>query len=85
MRSLEGSSPPVFAVSACGTALRRPRHALVAGGHFRHGRSLLAALIAEQTRQDSWRAIEVIADTHNRRVESYLQRRRHRPWRNRGS
>lgn len=85
MRSLEGSSPPVFAVSTCGAALRRPRHALVPGGHFRHDRSLLAALIAEQTRQDSWRAIEVIADAHNRRVESYLQRRRHRPWRNRGS
>ncbi|ASW92805.1 hypothetical protein BST31_11105 [Mycobacterium marseillense] len=48
-------------------------------------RSCLAALPAEQTRQDSWRSIEVIANRHNRRVESYLQRRRHRPWRNRGS
>lgn len=45
----------------------------------------LAPPIGAQARQDSWRAIEVIASRHNRRVESYLQRRRHRPWRNRGS
>lgn len=85
MRSLEGSAPSVFAASACGIASRRPGQAPVSAGHFTRGRPFLAAFIAEQTRQDSWRAIEVIADTHNRRVESYLQRRRHRPWRNRGS
>lgn len=45
----------------------------------------LTAPVGAQVRQDSWRAIEVIADRHSRRVESYLQRRRHRPWRNRGS
>lgn len=85
MRSLQESSPSVVAVSPCRTALGAPSHASVPAGHFKHGRPFLAALIAEQTRQDSWRAIEVIADTHNRRVESYLQRRRRRPWRNRGS
>ncbi|WP_082975979.1 hypothetical protein [Mycobacterium sp. 1245801.1] len=85
MRSLEGSSPSVFAASACGIALRRLGHAPVPAGHLTRGRPFLAAFIAEQTRQDSWRAIEVITDTHNCRVESYLQRRRHRPWRSRGS
>lgn len=45
----------------------------------------LALPIGAQARQDSWRAIEVIASRHSRSVESYLQRRRHRPWRNRGS
>jgi hypothetical protein len=45
----------------------------------------LAVPIGAQARQDSWCAIEIIASRHNRRVESYLQRRRHRPWRNRGS
>lgn len=45
----------------------------------------LAVPIGAQARQNSWRAIEIIASRHNRRVESYLQRRRHRPWRNRGS
>ncbi|ORB00949.1 hypothetical protein BST30_22150 [Mycobacterium mantenii] len=58
---------------------RQPVH------RFAQAPNCVAALSAEQTRQDSWRAIEVIASTHNRRVESYLQRRRHRPWRNRGS
>lgn len=74
MRSLDGGSPPAFAVS--GRGLASLSHAPLPG---------LVTLVAEQTREDSWRAIEVIADSHNRGVESYLQRRRHRPWRNRGS
>lgn len=75
MRSVDSGSPSVLAVSTPGVALR----------YLAPARPCLATVISEQTRQDSWRAIEVIADRHNRRVESYLQRRRHRPWRNRGS
>lgn len=85
MRSLDGSSPSTFAVSATGSALRRLNHGLPAARHVTHARPCLATVSSEQTREDSWRAIEVIAKMHNRRVESYLQRRRHRPWRNRGS
>lgn len=85
MKSLDVGSPSGFAAGAGGIALRGPSHTPVPAGHFAQGRPFLAALIAELTHQDSWRAIEVIANTHNRRVESYLQRRRHRPWRNRGS
>jgi hypothetical protein len=85
MKPLDGSSPSAFAVCATGTALRRVNHSLPADRHLTHARPCLATVSPEQTREDSWRAIEVIANRHNRRVESYLQRRRHRPWRNRGS
>lgn len=42
-------------------------------------------LVAAVGAYDGWPALELSADSHNCRVESYLQRRRHRPWRNRGS
>lgn len=83
MRSVDEGSPSSTAVSA---------FPIVPGGTtplpdrpLTRERLCLASVSLEQTRQDSWRAIEIIADRHSRRVESYLQRRRHRPWRNRGS
>lgn len=85
MRSLDSSSPSVFAVSTSRVALRRLTHPPLPARYLAPARPCLDTVISEQTRQDSWRAIEIIANTHNRRVESYLQRRRHRPWRNRGS
>lgn len=85
MRSLDGSSPPVFAASASGVTLHRLNHTPLPARYFERARPCLATVISEQTREDSWHAIEIIANRHNRRVESYLQRRRHRPWRNRGS
>jgi hypothetical protein len=85
MRSPDSSSPLVFAVSTSGVVLRRLSHPPLPARYLAHARPCLDTVISEQTRQDSWRAIEIIADRHNRRVECYLQRRRHRPWRNRGS
>lgn len=85
MRSLGASSPPVFAVSISGVVPRRLSHIPLPAPSLAHPRPRLDTVTAEQTRQDSWRAIEIIANRHSRRVESYLQRRRHRPWRNRGS
>lgn len=85
MRSLHESSPSVFALSASDIVPRWLNRSLPPTRHLTQARPCLATLISEQTREDSWRAIEVIAGGHNRRVESYLQRRRHRPWRNRGS
>lgn len=85
MRYLDSSSPSVFAVRASEVVLRRLSHGPLAARYLAHARPCLDTVISEQTRQDSWRAIEIISDSHNRRVESYLQRRRHRPWRNRGS
>lgn len=83
MRSVDEGSPSSTAVSACPIVPRGlaplPARPLIPA------RLCLASVVYEQTRQDSWRAIEIIANRHNRRVESYLQRRRHRPWRNRGS
>lgn len=83
MRSVDEGSPSSIAVSACpmvprGLAPLRARP-------LARARLCLASVAHEQTRQESWRAIEIIANRHSRRVESYLQRRRHRPWRNRGS
>lgn len=83
MRSVDEGSPSSTAVSACPIAPRSL--APLAGRPLARVRLCLASVAREQTRQDSWRAIEIIATRHNRRVESYLQRRRHRPWRNRGS
>ena len=85
MRFLDASSPSVFAVSICGIAARRPDHMPLFARYHAHPRPCLDTALTEQTRQNSWRTIEIIADRHSRRVESYLQRRRHRPWRNRGS
>lgn len=85
MRSLDGGSRSVSAVTACQIAPRGLSHSPLGTRRFAPGDPYLATLSAEQTRQNSWRAIEIIASRHNRRVESYLQRRRHRPWRNRGS
>jgi hypothetical protein len=85
MRSLDASSPSVFAVSISGVHSRGQDHVPKAARYLAHARPCLDAAICEQTREDSWRAIEIIANRHSRRVESYLQRRRHRPWRNRGS
>lgn len=81
MRSVDGGSPSSTAVSARPIVSR----GLIPMPARTRARLCLASVTVEQTRQDSWRAIEIIADGHNRRVESYLQRRRHRPWRNRGS
>lgn len=83
MRSADEGSPSSTAVSACPIAPRS--FTPLAARPLGRMRLCLASIAREQTRQDSWRAIEIIANTHNRRVESYLQRRRHRPWRNRGS
>lgn len=83
MRSLGRGSPSASAVSAWRIA--DLDHAPLPTRHFTQERPRLPILCSEETRQNSWHAIEVIASRHNRRVESYLQRRRHRPWRNRGS
>lgn len=85
MRSLDGGSRSMSAVTACQIAPRGLSHSSLDTRQFAPGHPYLAPLFTEQTRQNSWRAIEIIASRHNRRVESYLQRRRHRPWRNRGS
>ncbi len=85
MRSLDSSSPSVFAASASGVALPHLSHPSLPTRYRAHARPCLDTVICEQTRQNSCRAIEIIANRHSRGVESYLQRRRHRPWRNRGS
>lgn len=85
MRSLDGGSRCGSSGTARPIVPRGLGRGPLGTRQFAPGRPCLAAVSAEQTRQDSWRAIEVIASRHNRRVESYLQRRRHRPWRNRGS
>jgi len=85
MRSLDLSSPSVFAARTSWVALPCLSHPPLPTRYLAHARPCLDTVISEQTRQNSCRAIEIIADRHSRRVESYLQRRRHRPWRNRGS
>lgn len=85
MRSLDSSSPSVFAASTSGVVLRRLSHPLLPTRYLTHARPCLDIVISEQTRQNSCCAIEIIANRHSRGIESYLQRRRHRPWRNRGS
>lgn len=85
MRSLDGGSRSGSAVTACPIAPSGLSHSPLDTRQLTPERSSLATLSAEQTRQNSWWAIEIIANRHNRCVESYLQRRRHRPWRNRGS
>lgn len=51
----------------------------------RQQNSCLTRIAAALRCQKSRRSFDVAAKRHSRRVESYLQRRRHRPWRHRGS